>query len=464
MTASKEQLFNPLDAMWRVMESRDTPMHLGVLAIFNLPKSASPRYMSELAGKFREFTAPKPPWNYRWPIRNRLPAGAPSEVDEFDIDYHFRHSSLPNPGGERQLGMLISRLHSQPLSGDYPLWEFHLIEGLENQRFAAYLKVHRAVARNINAVPLLMSCLAASPRKRKFEPFWVADTGVGDPSTIDQMTRIPREVLRSAAGVSGDMLRSLMRPTDLASYLLPGKTPRSTLNRRINHVRRFATQQFKFERIKALAERCDATVEDVVTFICSSALRRFFKEYNALPDESLIAGVPVQLQQAGEATASNAIAGLRLTLHTNVGNPLERLDAVKRTVAALTEELASLPQHAVGAYTFFRSMPIYGSQLPGIGRVIPPLFNVAITGLVSSPQQPMYLNGSRLDAVYSLNALMQYSALSIDVVNYNDSLNIGLTGARDTLPALQRMAVYMGQALEELERLVDEAGAGEDDE
>ena len=30
-------------------------------------------------------------------------------------------------------------------------------------------------------------------------------------------------------------------------------------------------------------------------------------------------------------------------------------------------------------------------------------------------------------------------------------LNFGFTGARDTLPHLQRLAIYMGEAVEELE-------------
>ena len=59
-----------------------------------------------------------------------------------------------------------------------------------------------------------------------------------------------------------------------------------------------------------------------------------------------------------------------------------------------------------------------------------------------------------MDAIYPLGQLMQFSALSINCVSYAGTLNVGFTGARDTLPHLQRIAVYMGKAVADLEQLV----------
>jgi len=88
-----------------------------------------------------------------------------------------------------------------------------------------------------------------------------------------------------------------------------------------------------------------------------------------------------------------------------------------------------------------------------VGSLVPPLFNLSISGIVAGPKHPVFLRGARLEALYSLNVLMQHSALSIDVIRYGDTLNVALTGARDTLPRLQRIAVYMGRALDDLEKL-----------
>ena len=154
----------PIKAAWLAIESANTPMHLGALAIFQKPRKAGPHYLLEMASDFRSHTDLCEPWNQR--LKNGGQGGWPPRLvdDEIDLDYHFRHTALPAPGGERQLGVLISRLHSLPLDRKRPLWEFHIIEGLENNRFAFYLKLHHALTSDVNLVPLLGELLSDSQR------------------------------------------------------------------------------------------------------------------------------------------------------------------------------------------------------------------------------------------------------------------------------------------------------------
>ena len=163
----------PLDAVWLLMESADTPMHVGVLATFHKPRGASAAYLSQWAAGMRARGEPVWPWNAR--LRHRRGAQLnPVLVREraVDLDYHFRHSALPRPGGERELGIFVSRLHSKALDLRRPLWEFHLIEGLAGDRFAFYIKVHHALINTINGVPLLLSTLSSSARARQVAPLW----------------------------------------------------------------------------------------------------------------------------------------------------------------------------------------------------------------------------------------------------------------------------------------------------
>lgn len=88
------------------------------------------------------------------------------KVDKkIDLDYHVRHSALPRPGGERELGILVSRLHSNPLDFARPLWECHVIEGLENNRFALYTKMHHSMIDGISGVRLMQRVLTTDPEK-----------------------------------------------------------------------------------------------------------------------------------------------------------------------------------------------------------------------------------------------------------------------------------------------------------
>src|SRR5213082_1240130 len=128
---------SPVDAAWLVLESRDTPMHVGGLFEFTLPPDAPDDYLRKEFARMREPRAIPSPWNLQLveaPVVGKVPLMRP--IRDVDVDYHVRHSALPHPGGQRELGVLVSRLHSNELDMHRPLWEVHMIEGLERNRFA----------------------------------------------------------------------------------------------------------------------------------------------------------------------------------------------------------------------------------------------------------------------------------------------------------------------------------------
>lgn len=442
---------NPVDAAWLHMESPETPMHVGVMAIFSKPRNASATWLTDLATGLRERTDLATPWNYR-PVRgvvSRL-LSRMEEDQQVELDYHFRHTALPEPGGERELGVVVSRLHSNALDRSRPLWEIHLIEGLEGDRFAFYLKLHHALVGGINAIPMFLKQLSASARSRNMAPPWTIplENPVSGPRDFD-----PLETASSLGKAGLGLLRNGLSRSRSGSFVVPRGAPYSTLNLAITAQRRFATWQFEQPRIERVAAATDSTVNEILTFLCGSSLRRFFKEYNALPDESLVGLIPVSLQERGEHNPGGAIAAIRVELGTQIGNPVARLEAVKGSIAQVREDRQSLPEDAANSYALLRAAPILMSQARTVGRLVPPLFNLHISN-TPGEEKPLYFNGARLEAVYPLTQLMQYTALSIDCVSYAGTLNIGFTGARDTLPHLQRMAVYLGRALEDLEERV----------
>lgn len=454
---------SPLDAIWLMLESRDTPMHVGTLAIFTPPRGAGADYLSDLAQSMRECTDIASPWNQRLVDSrgNALSRRLVQDAD-FDLDYHFRHSALPRPGGERELGVVVSRLHSQPLDRHRPLWELHMIEGLERGRFALYFKVHHALIDNVNGVPFLLSTLASRASSRRVAPLWSTPCSVTDDAqsldTADLFKAFASapQSLASLRQAAAGMLHSFTQREE-GSFVLPRGAPRSTLNRRINSQRRVATQQFEQRRIEKLAQRADTTLNTLLAYLCGSALRRFFKEYNALPDESLVAALPISLQERSELLPGNAITGLRVALATHIGDPLERLAALRASIARVRDDRESLPGEAATSYIALRTAPFYASQVPGLGRFVPPMFNLTVSN-TPGVGAARYYNGARLEAIYPLAPLLQFSALSIDCVSYAGTLNVGFTGARDTLPHLQRLAVYVGQAVQELESVLHTRG------
>ncbi len=456
---------NILDASWLFVESPEAPMHVGNLTIYKLPENASEDFLRKVAHKWRETKEFHPPFNLKLPNGRLSGIGMKWKVDDdLDIDYHFRHSALPRPGGERELGVLISRLHSHPLDFNRPLWECHLIEGLENDRFAIYFKCHHSLIDGVSGVRMLQRILSDNPRKKNLPAPWSvppaqkAPRGAPDlrelPST-ENAARAALSDLRGKVRTAGELRKALRKVRKSGKNAddpmkAPFECPQTILNQRITPQRRFATQQYSLERVRNLAKMADGTVNDIVLAISASAIRRYLKEANALPKEPLTAGLPVNVRPADDQGTGNAISFIMVSLATNIANPVKRLRAIQASVQSAKEHLQSLPKAALQQYTSLIMAPFMLQLATGLGGRMRSVFNVTISN-VPGPQEHLYYDGARLEATFPVSLIPHGQGVNITCVSYADTLNFGLTGCRDTVPHLQHMAVYMGEALEELE-------------
>ncbi len=138
----------PTDSMFLLGESRDHPMHVGGLLLFQPPEGED---ASDLRSMFAEALSREEPAGPLWckrPTRSLFTLGQWAWEDDprFSIDYHVRFNALPSPGTMDDLWELVSRLHASLLDRTRPLWEMHLIEGLADGRYALYVKIHHALA------------------------------------------------------------------------------------------------------------------------------------------------------------------------------------------------------------------------------------------------------------------------------------------------------------------------------
>jgi WS/DGAT/MGAT family acyltransferase len=458
---------SPLDGAWLAIESRDTPMHVGGLFEFTQPDDAPPGYLQDLFGRMRAAQAVPPPWNLKLleapVVGSRLPVMR--EIHDVDLDYHVRHSALPHPGGQRELGVLVSRLHSNELDLHRPLWEVHLIEGLEGNRFAMYSKIHHSLVDGISGMRLIMRALSPDPAEPGTPSFWTVPEGSRPSREGSQdghgVLGVPLGLLResasAAAGLSRAGLDLALAAVDARPLQAPYRAPDSVLGERITGQRRFATQQYEFERVKALGRAADCTLNDIVLYLSGTALRRYLAEHAQLPDRPLTAGIPVNLREAEDQSMGTSIAFLIAEIGTNVSDPRERLRTVSRSTAEAKRHLSRLPSEARTSYTLLLNAPYIAGLVLGLGGRAPVPFSLGISN-VPGPTEPLYMNGSRLDSLFPLSLLTQGNALNITCVSYAGTLNFGFTGARDTMPHLQRLAVYMGEALDEIEGLLRKQG------
>jgi diacylglycerol O-acyltransferase len=454
---------NPLDASWLLVESRDTPMHVGGLLRFSLPDDLPADFFRQLITEFRAARSFAPPWNQKLrssliDVRKMWPAW--ERTEDLDLEHHVRLSALPTPGGERELGQLIARLHSQPLDLSRPPWECEVIEGLAGGRqFAIYVKMHHSLIDGIGGIKLLERAMAGDAEASlKLLPFWSIGSGQRSsgkrPPTpaevIAGLTDAVRGQVSSAADIArafGSMFAGLGSRDRLA---IPYEAPMSILNGRIHGQRRFATQRFPLERLKGVASAVNCTLNDVVLALCGGALRRFLLELDELPDTPLTAGIPVSVRPKDDEGTGNAITFIISTLGTDVATPLERLRAISASTRRAKEHVASLPRRAMMQYTLVLMAPYMASLVTGVGGRTRPMFNITISN-VPGPDRPLYFRGARLEAAYPVSLITHGQALNITCQSYDGHLAFGFTGCRDTLPHMQRIATYTGEALDELE-------------
>ena len=161
--------------------------------------------------------------------------------------------------------------------------------------------------------------------------------------------------------------------------------------------------------------------------------------------------MPVSVRQEGVGVG-NAITFLYAKLGTDVADPLERMRVVHDSTQKGKSRLPQAGGATMDAYTAAAHDPVPRARpMLGIGGVGLQAANVVISN-VPGLQEERYFDGSRVEEYYPLSLLFHGQALNITCVSNARSLCIGFTGARDAVPSLQKIAVYCGEALEELEQ------------
>ncbi|HEY7955784.1 MAG TPA: wax ester/triacylglycerol synthase family O-acyltransferase [Polyangia bacterium] len=450
------------DTMFLYLESRETMMHVAGLLEFSTPPDAPPDHLRRLLDEIRAAPVVQRPWNLKLSTPDLLinPLQYWLEDRDLDIDYHVRRSALPSPGDERELGIVVSRLHGHPLDFHRPPWEVHLVEGLAGGRFALYVKVHHALVDGYSAMRVLAKSLSRDPGDRTQPMFFsvpprVREAERSEPGGIHfpELLAAVRAQVGTTRSVAGALLELVRERSHHGELVSPLQAPKCILNRRISRSRRFATQSLATARLKAVAKAAGGTLNDVILALSGASLRRYLVELDALPAAPLVAMVPVNVRPKDDAGGGNAIGAMLASLATDIADPGERLGAIIASTRRAKEQLQGMSKAAIIQYSALLVSPFMLQLIPGAPGRIRPAFNVVISN-VPGPEEPLYFRGARLEAAYPMSIPVHGLALNITCNSYAGALDFGFIGCRDTLPHLQRLAVYCGDALGELERAV----------
>jgi diacylglycerol O-acyltransferase len=350
---------------------------------------------------------------------------------DVDLDYHVRRMQIRPPGGHRELDAAIGEIASTPLDRSRPLWEFHFVEGMADNRFAIIGKVHHALADGVASANLMARALDLPGSSQSEKDDYRRDRRPTDGQLIraamrDHVTSVgelPRLVWDTAKGVRRVRRQSTSAP-GLARNFHP---PETFLNHVVSAGRTFASATLDLADVKGLGKQLGVTINDMVLAISTGALRTLLLKYDSHADEPLLCGVPLSTDTSPERISGNAIGTIVVSLPVHVTDPLDwvrlaRVGAMigKENARLLGHELVSRwASYAPPALTerMFRRIAISDSPNK--------MINVPISN-VPGPRVFGRIAGAPLAELYSVGPLTFGVGVNITVWSYVDQLNISV--------------------------------------
>jgi diacylglycerol O-acyltransferase / wax synthase len=431
------------DAAFLYAETTNSPMHIAGLQILEVPPERRntffvemQRYVAERASTINFMT--------RRLVDSPLGLDHPhwETVRRIDIDQHVRLIVLPKPGSIAQLEALVARLHAQPLDRNRPLWEYHLIEGVEGDKFAWYTKMHHACIDGA-AGQVLLNILGNATLDDS--PIGASVPDVTAPGLFERWAGAvawgiarPLSDLQSLSQGLRSAARILRRALDGKSFgAYRQRAPRTRFNCAIGSHRTFTVGTLSLSELKAVGKAHDCSVNDVFMAVCAGGLRKYLSDVNELPEQPLIAGVPVSLRKAGDQSMSNQVTMLLTSLETHEADPVSRLTSIRdstRVGKAIVEATGrSMPQdiHMFGLPLAVQST-MASIELLRLGDTLSVPANLVISN-VAGPRSAVFIHGARMLTHYPVSIPAHGMALNITVQSYQDRLDFSLTACRDAL-------------------------------
>src|SRR4051812_35508073 len=455
-----------VDASFLAQESPVSHMHVGAVTIFEGP----PPSFEEITEALRSRLHLVPRYRQKL-VTPPLGTARPLWGDDpdFNLEYHVRHTALPEPGSEEQLFNLASRVFSQQLDRSKPLWEVWVAEGLEGNRFAIISKTHHALIDGVAGVDLATVLFDVQPVPKPVDNSGVPWTPEREPAGVDLLATGARDLLRAGLRVATDAVGAVTHPDrtlsgarevveGLGEVVWAGlnPAPATPLNVEIGPHRRLVGTRCRLEDVRLVKSTFGTTVNDVVLAAVTGALRDWLHSRGVRTEGlELRALVPVSIrgeERAGTMTG-NQIAAMRGPLPVYIEDPLARLRTVKETMDGLKESKQAVGAEVLASVQNFAPPTILAqaSRLNFSTR----LFNLIVTN-VPGPQFPLYAYGRELLEIFPVAFLPKNHALAIAIMSYNGAVNFGLLGDLDALPDIESFAEGISEQVNELVRLARE--------
>jgi diacylglycerol O-acyltransferase / wax synthase len=387
-----------------------------------------------------------------------------ADIGDLPLDDQVRSVRVAAPGGRRELCEVVSRIASEPLDRSKPLWELWVVEGMADGRVGFVTKMHHAIADGVASAQLLLDAMhedpeeAVEPPAEPLRPDPVPTKGgILEDALVDLFRLLPRfpDVLRRTASAAAVAVRRRLSPGP--TTVRPFTGPMTRFNRPLTPNRIYACTTLPLADVRAVKDRLDCTLNDVVLAMAGGALRAWLDGTGELPRQSLTAAVPVSVRRPEEQRAwGNRVRNMFTTLATDEADPLERVRRIHdATTAAKAMHADTDPRLQYDWWEFYPLWKAYISWTRGLVQRITgrPSYNLIISN-VRGPGAPLFVEGFPLEELHSMGPLANELGLNITMWSYCDQLSFGVVACPEHVPDLWDLVDRLPDALRELRAAV----------
>ncbi|WP_329049691.1 wax ester/triacylglycerol synthase family O-acyltransferase [Amycolatopsis sp. NBC_01488] len=455
------QRLSGLDASFLYLETSSQVLH--VCGLLTLDGSTVPGGYSfaKLAEKLDERVRVIPA--FRRKLHNPLwNIGHPVwvEDDDFDLDHHVHRVGVPAPGDRAELAELCAHIAGQQLDRAHPLWQLYVLEGLADGQIAVLLKMHHASVDGVSGASLITYLAGLEPDAPM--PEIEEQRNAATPSTlglirsgVESVAKRPGELARLLPDLLGLVPRWLGKAVRGKGMPVPFTAPRTSLNGTITGHRSVAFAQLDLDDVKAVKNAFGVTVNDVVLALVAGALRRFLEARGELPEDPLVATVPVSVHDRTERDhGSNKVSAFFASLPTHLEDPAARVFFLAEANRLAKDHHYDIDADMLQDWAQFSAATAFGLAVRAysalrLAEKHPVVHNLVVSN-VPGPPMPLYLLGARVTGFYPLGPVFHGAGLNVTVLSNAGKVHVGLLGARELVKDLWPLADALPDALAEL--------------
>ncbi|MBB1022552.1 wax ester/triacylglycerol synthase family O-acyltransferase, partial [Dietzia sp. E1] len=467
------QRLSGLDASFLYFETRSQLLHVCGLIVLDVSEMPDGYSFGALRDELSRRITAMPP--FRRKLHDSLlnvdhPVWV--EDEDFDIDHHLHRVGIPGPGGDHELAELCAHLAGQPIDRSMPLWQMYVIEGLRDGRVAVFAKMHHSTVDGVTGANMLSQLCTLTPEDPDLDEELVGQSAGGsgalELAVGGALSRLatPWRLASLLPGTLGVLPSWINRARKGLAMPAPFTAPRTPFNRTITGHRSISFASVDLEDVKRVKNAFGTTVNDVVLAVCSTALRKYLDDLDALPRKPLIAMVPMSVHAAESRPGTNRVSGMFMSLATDIDDPVGRLEAIRDANTVAKDHTDALDANLLTDWAQFAAPSVFGSAVRMYSRLRlserhPVVHNLVVSN-VPGPNFPLYFLGAKIEKMMPMGPVFHGAGLNCTVMSLDGRLHFGFIGCKDLVPDPWPLADAVEDALAELVAAADERDGGGD--